>query len=44
MPPQAKTMKSKLQNLFRLTYFLRDRHLFVGLNQQELLDLTQFIS
>ena len=37
---QAKTIKSKLQSLIRLTYFLRDRRIFVGLNQQELLDLT----
>ena len=37
---QAKTIKSKLQSLIRLTYFLRDRRIFVGLNRQELLDLT----
>ena len=37
---QAKTIKSKLQSLIHLTYFLRDRRIFVGLNQQELLDLT----
>ena len=41
---QAKTIKSKLESLIRLTYFLRDRHIFIGLNRQELLDLTQFIS
>ena len=36
---QAKTIKSKLQSLIHLTT-LRDRRIFVGLNQQELLDLT----
>ena len=41
---QVKTIKSKLQSLIRLTNFLRDRHLFVGLNRQEILDLRQFIA
>ena len=41
---QAKTIKSKLQSLIRLTNFLWDRHLFVGLNRQEILDLTQLIA
>ena len=29
---QAKTIKSKLQSLICLTYFLRNRHNFIGLN------------
>ena len=41
---QVKTIKSKLQSLIRLSSFLRDRHIFIGLNQQQLLDLTHFIA
>ena len=41
---QAKTIKSKLQSLIPLCSFLRDRHLFIGLNRQQLLDLTHFIA
>ena len=41
---QAKMIKSKLQSLIRLSSFLRDRHIFIGLNRQQLLDLTHFIA
>ena len=41
---QAKTIKTKLQSLIRLCSFLRDRHLFIGPNQQQRLDLTHFIA
>ena len=30
---QAKTIKGKLQSLIRLTDFLRDRHVYVGLTR-----------
>ena len=41
---QAKTIKTKLQSLIRLCSFLRDRHLFIGPNRQQRLDLTHFIA
>lgn len=41
---QAKTTKTKLQSLIRLCSFLRDRHLFIGPNRQQRLDLTHFIA
>ena len=40
---QAKTIKSKLQSLVRLTDFLRDRHVYVGLTRQNLGDIRLFI-
>ena len=40
---QAKTIKGKLQSLIRLTDFLRDRHVYVGLTRQDLGDIKLFI-
>lgn len=41
---QAKTIKSKLQSVIRLMEFIRDRHIYIGLNRQDMTNLTQFIS
>ena len=41
---QAKTIKSKLQSVIRFMEFIRDRYIFIGLNRQDMTDLTQFFS
>ena len=40
---QAKTIKSKLKIVIRLTNFLTDRHIFIGLTRRDISDLTLFI-
>ena len=40
---QAKTIKSKLKSVIRLTNFLTDRNIFIGLTRRDISDLTLFI-